>query len=206
MHQPGGQCAQRSHLLLLNRRALHPLEAFGHVPQNGLAHIRTRGHQAPEALFVELHQVAGILRPHVNRVGDIREKRKLAKGVSAGNRGNLHLAPVRHGLREQHAAFKQNPEVVSSLSLAHQKVAFFELDLLQTLQAAQLLLFERGKDRRCSQLCKESIADGRCGGLLDDWGLLAHGCGGIRPFRVLQGIGERTGSRSTLLRLRRRTA
>ena len=91
---------------------------YGHVAEDGFAHVGADGHHVPELLLVELEQLAGLDGAHVGAVGGVGEQRQLAEGGAGGHGGHILLAAVGEGLVDAHFAAEKDPEEVGGFALA----------------------------------------------------------------------------------------
>ncbi len=152
MHQTGGECAERGHLLLLQGYALHLLEAVGHIAQDGLANLRATRHQIPELFFVKLKKAAGCSALNASRIRNIGQQRQLAEGISAFDLAECYIASIGLKLMNAQFAFKQDPEEMSDLTLIGDGVAGVEAELVHPVETVQLVVFQRGENGNLAQL------------------------------------------------------
>jgi hypothetical protein len=171
VHETGSESAEGGHLLFLNGHALEFLHAIGHIAEDGFADIWATGHEVPERFFVELSEAAVGHGAKVGGVRDVGKQGNFPECKTRGHGGDHELLTIAAGLVDAYLAFQENPKKVSRLTLTGEKLACIEANLFYALEAANLIVFERGQDGRLSHFCKE----GPINLVLDDLGLVAHG-------------------------------
>jgi len=117
VHQTRSQRSQGRHLLLLQCHLLHLLQTECHVAQDGLANLRTRGHQVPELVFAESQQMARAVGNDADRIRSVGEQRQLAEGRTGRHSYHAHLVSVRQLLGDMELSLQQDPEVMVRLAL-----------------------------------------------------------------------------------------
>jgi hypothetical protein len=142
VHEAGGEGAEGGHFFLLHGHALDALEAGGHVAQDGLADLGAGGHEVPERLFVEADDMAGDGGLGADEVGDVGEQRDLSEGGSGVEVELVNGVAVGAGLGHAELAVEQDVEELRGVALVVEHVAFGEMDLLETFETLQLLVFE----------------------------------------------------------------
>ena len=138
----------------VGRRALHLLEALGHVAQDGFANARAAGHEVPELLFVELQEVAVDRGCRLATFGNIGQQGEFAEGLPWGMDVTMKLVGHRgwSGRGASSPSRRIQKKWATSPWRARCRPAF-EANLLDSIQAAKLIVFERGEDGRlCAAL------------------------------------------------------
>jgi hypothetical protein len=186
MHQPGGQRSKRRHFLLLDRNALHLLKPVGHVAQDRFAHRGAGRHQAPELVFVKLHQMAWPERLDARRIRNISQQRQFAKGISRLDLSQRDVTSVGSGLEDAQLAFEQDVKEMCRIPLMNQDLVRADAKIPHTLHAVQLFILQGGKKRNLPQFSKQLCGHrwGRCNWGRYGLGWLAHRGLVEQPFKA----------------------